>query len=213
MLRRRKRALHWPAVRGAHLGLLHHVGFTSTLAGQEKLALTKRLEKLVAPPGFTADAPGGPIRWSTERSAAWQPPKPKLVVEVEYDRLTGNRFRHGTRLLRWRPDKAPGNAPSISCPADLVQSSASASRTNSTPSTAASLADRHHRRARILLRGRLGTVEGHGHIKTCAGDSLSFRPCGPLRSGRPAACCLFLCRFLAASPRYLSLTPISVGFA
>jgi ATP-dependent DNA ligase len=88
-------------------GLLHHVGFTSALASQEKPALTRRLEKLVAPPGFTGNAPGGPSRWSTERSAEWEPLKSKLVVEVEYDHLTGNRFRHGTRLVRWRPDKAP----------------------------------------------------------------------------------------------------------
>jgi ATP-dependent DNA ligase len=88
-------------------GLLHHVGFTSALAVNDKPALTRRLEKLIAPPGFTGDAPGGPSRWSTERSRDWQPLKPKLVVEVEYDHLTGNRFRHGTRLLRWRLDKAP----------------------------------------------------------------------------------------------------------
>jgi ATP-dependent DNA ligase len=88
-------------------GLLHHVGFTSALAGQEKPALTRRLEKLVAAPGFTGNAPGGPSRWSTERSAAWEPLKPKLVVEVAYDHLTSNRFRHGTRFVRWRPDKAP----------------------------------------------------------------------------------------------------------
>ena len=60
-------------------GLLHHVGFTSALADIEKPALTKRLEKLVAPPGFTGDAPGGPSRWSTARSAEWQPLHPKLV--------------------------------------------------------------------------------------------------------------------------------------
>ena len=42
-----------------------------------------------------------------KRSAEWQPLKPKLVVEVCYDHFTGERFRHGTRLLRWRPDKAP----------------------------------------------------------------------------------------------------------
>jgi ATP-dependent DNA ligase len=89
-------------------GLLHHVGFTSALADAEKPALTKRLEKLVAPPGFTGDAPGGPSRWSTARSAKWQPLRPRLVVEVQYDHLTGHRFRHGTRLVRWRPDKAPG---------------------------------------------------------------------------------------------------------
>lgn len=88
-------------------GLLHHVGFTSSLSDQEKPALTRRLEKLIAAPGFTGDAPGGPSRWSNERSADWRPLRPKLVVEVLYDHVTGRRFRHGTRLVRWRPDKAP----------------------------------------------------------------------------------------------------------
>jgi ATP-dependent DNA ligase len=87
-------------------GLLHHVGFTSTIRREEKPALTARLEKLIAPPGFTGNAPGGPSRWSTKRSAEWQPLKPKLVVEVCYDHFSGDRFRHGTRLTRWRPDKA-----------------------------------------------------------------------------------------------------------
>jgi ATP-dependent DNA ligase len=88
-------------------GLLHHVGFTSAIKQQDKAALTKKLEPLIAPPGFTGNAPGGPSRWSTERSGEWQPLKPRLVVEVCYDHFTGERFRHGTRLLRWRPDKAP----------------------------------------------------------------------------------------------------------
>jgi ATP-dependent DNA ligase len=88
-------------------GLLHHVGFTSAISDKDKHALTARLEKLVEPPGFTGDAPGGPSRWSTERSAEWQPLRPKLVVEVRYDHVSGDRFRHGTRLVRWRPDKAP----------------------------------------------------------------------------------------------------------
>jgi ATP-dependent DNA ligase len=88
-------------------GLLHHVGFTSTIAAKDKPALTAKLEKLIAPPGFTGNAPGGPSRWSTKRSAEWQPLKPKLVVEVTYDHFSGERFRHGTRLMRWRPDKAP----------------------------------------------------------------------------------------------------------
>ena len=73
----------------------------------ERPALTKRLEKLIGRPGFTGDAPGGPSRWSTERSAEWEPLRPELVVEVRYDHVTGGRFRHGTKLLRWRPDKAP----------------------------------------------------------------------------------------------------------
>jgi ATP-dependent DNA ligase len=88
-------------------GLLDHVGFTSSLKGGEKKALTEKLEKLIGPPGFTGDKPGGPSRWSTKRSSEWQPLKPKLVVEVCYDHFSGGRFRHGTRLLRWRPDKAP----------------------------------------------------------------------------------------------------------
>jgi ATP-dependent DNA ligase len=88
-------------------GLLHHVGFTSSISRQDKPALTKKLEKLISPPGFTGDAPGGPSRWSTRRSSEWKPLKPKLVVEVCYEHFSSGRFRHGTRLLRWRPDKAP----------------------------------------------------------------------------------------------------------
>jgi ATP-dependent DNA ligase len=88
-------------------GLLHHVGFTSNIKTEEKPALTKKLEKLIAPPGFTGNKPGGPSRWSTKRSAEWQPLKPQLVVEVSYDHFTSDRFRHGTRLMRWRPDKSP----------------------------------------------------------------------------------------------------------
>jgi ATP-dependent DNA ligase len=88
-------------------GLLHHVGFTSAIKQQDKPALTAKLEPLIAKPGFTGNAPGGPSRWSTERSAQWCPLKPKLVVEVSYDHFSGERFRHGTSILRWRPDKAP----------------------------------------------------------------------------------------------------------
>jgi len=88
-------------------GLLHHVGFTSALKAEDRPELTKKLEKLIAAPGFTGDAPGGPSRWANARSAEWQPLKPKLVVEVRYDQVTGRRFRHGTGFLRWRPDKAP----------------------------------------------------------------------------------------------------------
>jgi ATP-dependent DNA ligase len=88
-------------------GQLDHVGFTSTIANDERAALTKRLEELRGGPGFTGKAPGGPSRWSTERSGEWEPVKPELVVEVRFDHVTGERFRHGTRLLRWRPDKAP----------------------------------------------------------------------------------------------------------
>jgi ATP-dependent DNA ligase len=104
-------------------GLLDHVGFTSAISDDERAALTRRLEKLRGGPGFTGDAPGGPSRWSTERSAQWEPIKPKLVVEVQYDHVTGDRFRHGTRLLRWRPDKAPRQ-----CTFDQLQREAAPSR-------------------------------------------------------------------------------------
>jgi ATP-dependent DNA ligase len=104
-------------------GLLDHVGFTSAIADEDRAALTRKLEKLRGGPGFTGDAPGGPSRWSTERSAQWEPLKPRLVVEVQYDHVTGDRFRHGTRLLRWRPDKPPRQ-----CTFDQLQAEASPSR-------------------------------------------------------------------------------------
>jgi ATP-dependent DNA ligase len=70
-------------------------------------ALTRKLRALIVPPGFTGRAPGGPSRWSSDRSTEWEPLRPQLVVEVRYDHFTSGRFRHGTKLLRWRPDKAP----------------------------------------------------------------------------------------------------------
>jgi len=88
-------------------GLLHHVGFTSAFKTSERRALTKKFEALRKPPGFTGNAPGGPSRWSTERTGEWEPVDPKIVVEVAYDHFTGGRFRHGTKILRWRSDKAP----------------------------------------------------------------------------------------------------------
>ncbi len=88
-------------------GLLHHVGFCSAISKEEKPELTIKLEQLREAPGFTGKAPGGPSRWSTERSTEWEPLKTELVVEVRYDHFSGGRFRHGTKLMRWRPDKAP----------------------------------------------------------------------------------------------------------
>ena len=88
-------------------GSLHHVGFCSGIKAADRRALTKKLEKLIAAPGFTGRAPGGPSRWATKRSTEWQPLKPKLIAEVEFDHVSGGRFRHGTRFVRWRPDKGP----------------------------------------------------------------------------------------------------------
>lgn len=97
-------------------GKLHHVGFTSSFDRAGRAALTPRLEALrdgaggeaaAGERGFSGNAPGGPSRWSTERSTEWEALPPELVVEVVYDHWSGGRFRHGTRLLRFRPDKTP----------------------------------------------------------------------------------------------------------
>jgi ATP-dependent DNA ligase len=88
-------------------GLLDHVGFTSSFNKEQRKNLKGIVEPLIGPPGFTGRAPGGPSRWSTKRSSEWQPLKPKLVCEVQYDHFSGGRFRHGTKFLRWRPDKKP----------------------------------------------------------------------------------------------------------
>jgi ATP-dependent DNA ligase len=88
-------------------GLLHHVGFTSSIKAADREAVTRKLEAAKGGAGFSGRAPGGPSRWSTERSSEWEPLDPNLVVEVEYDHFSQERFRHGTKFLRWRPDKAP----------------------------------------------------------------------------------------------------------
>jgi ATP-dependent DNA ligase len=88
-------------------GLLDHVGFCSSIHDEDRLALTKQLEKIIKRPGFTGKAPGGLSRWSTKHSMEWEPLDNKLVAEVQFDHFTGGRFRHGTRFLRWRPEKRP----------------------------------------------------------------------------------------------------------
>jgi ATP-dependent DNA ligase len=87
-------------------GKLNHVGFTSSIHTSDRPVLTRKLKKLVKPPGFTGRAPGGRSRWSSKCSGEWQPLSSKLVVEVQFDHFSGGRFRHGTKFLRWRPDKA-----------------------------------------------------------------------------------------------------------
>jgi len=86
---------------------LDHVGFTSSFNREQRNELRRVVEPLMGGTGFTGHAPGGPSRWSTERSAEWQRLQPKLVCEVQYDHFSGGRFRHGTKFLRWRPEKKP----------------------------------------------------------------------------------------------------------
>ncbi|MDB5700302.1 MAG: ligD [Sphingomonadales bacterium] len=86
---------------------LNHVGFAASIKAEDRPALTKKILSVAGGEGFTGKAPGEPSRWSTDKSADWRPLRPELVVEVLYDQVTADRFRHGTRILRWRPDKAP----------------------------------------------------------------------------------------------------------
>ncbi len=88
-------------------GNLDHIGFTSSFTAAERSALKKVVEPLAGGPGFSGKSPGGPSRWSTGRSSEWVPLEPSLVCEVRYDHFSGGRFRHGTKFLRWRPDKKP----------------------------------------------------------------------------------------------------------
>ncbi len=88
-------------------GQLDHVGFTSSFSREERAKLKEIIEPLRGGSGFSGRAPGGPSRWSTERSGEWEPLQPKLVCEVSYDYFSQGRFRHGTKFLRWRPEKDP----------------------------------------------------------------------------------------------------------
>ena len=88
-------------------GKLNHVGFCSSFSAAQKKAWTPELEALIETPGFTGSRPDKASRWARDRVSEWQPLRPEIVVEVLYDQVTSGRFRHGTRLLRRRPDKAP----------------------------------------------------------------------------------------------------------
>ena len=86
---------------------LHYVGFTSGFGGTARTEVLQKLEALEGAPAFEVGAPGGASRWKSRENDAWQPVEPTLVLEVRFDQTTGERFRHGTRPLRWRPDKDP----------------------------------------------------------------------------------------------------------
>lgn len=88
-------------------GELDHVGFTSSFKSEQRKELRKILKPLMGGKGFSGRAPGGPSRWSTERSGEWERLEPKLVCEVAFDYFNQGRFRHGTKFLRWRPEKSP----------------------------------------------------------------------------------------------------------
>ena len=91
-------------------GRLDYIGFCSAFPTEEKRALLARLAPHLGEPGFTGGAPGdAPSRWSRdpERDRSYVKLQHDLVLEVAFDQVTGGRIRHGTRPVRWRPDKAP----------------------------------------------------------------------------------------------------------
>ena len=93
-------------------GQLDHVGFSSSFTREERKKLKSILKPFIvthgSKDGFTGKAPGGPSRWTRDdRDTEWVPLKAKLVGEFQYDHFSGGRFRHGTKFLRWRPEKKP----------------------------------------------------------------------------------------------------------
>src|SRR5947207_14149537 len=89
-------------------GKLDFVGHCSGFTPHVRRELEPRLP-LLSEPGHLSDRrmPGGQSRWSQGKELEWNPVRPELVCEVRYDKLQGNRFRHGTRFLRFRRDKEP----------------------------------------------------------------------------------------------------------
>lgn len=90
-------------------GRLHHAGNTSSLSAQASREAEAKLAPLAtATAAVTGRQPDRVSRWSRNPTANWQPVRPELVVEVEYDHFQGGqRFRHAARLVRWRPDRDP----------------------------------------------------------------------------------------------------------
>jgi ATP-dependent DNA ligase len=94
-------------------GRLHVVGHSSGLRASEKRALVERL----APYETGERGHGDPSRWKSEKDLEWISLRPELVVEVTFDHASGGRIRHGTKILRWRDDKAP-----LECRLEQMQS-------------------------------------------------------------------------------------------
>jgi ATP-dependent DNA ligase len=89
-------------------GGLDFVGHCSGFPAAVRKQLHELLPSLREPGHISGErVPGGQSRWSRGKELAWNPVRPKLVCEVRYDKLERNRFRHGTRFLRFRPDKEP----------------------------------------------------------------------------------------------------------
>lgn len=88
---------------------LHFIGHCSGFPDVDRTEIFERFQELVAQDSFGEGvrAPGAPSRWSADKDKSWTPVEAGVVVEVSYDQLEGNRFRHATRFHRWRPEKDP----------------------------------------------------------------------------------------------------------
>ena len=88
-------------------GQLHFIGHCSGFSDHDRVELLAQFEQLAVGESFGEGArvPGGDSRWSSGKDLSWTPVEPGVVVQVSYDQLTEGRFRHATRLERWRPDK------------------------------------------------------------------------------------------------------------
>jgi ATP-dependent DNA ligase len=86
---------------------LHFIGHCSGFTDQDRTAILRQFEQITTEDSFGDEVrrPGGESRWTGDKDLSWVPVEPGVVVEISYDQLTGNRFRHATRFLRWRPDK------------------------------------------------------------------------------------------------------------
>ena len=123
-------------------GTLHSVGVTSSFTWDKRAALTKELEPLRenamdghpwaewAEWAEAAEAsgqrlPGATSRWNRGKDLSWEPLRLERVVEVAYDHLQGDRFRHITRFVRWRPDRIPESCTydqlEVAPPAELAE--------------------------------------------------------------------------------------------
>ncbi|MEV0746461.1 ATP-dependent DNA ligase [Streptomyces sp. NBC_01220] len=103
-------------------GTLQHVGVCAAFPMKRRAELVGELELLVTdvaghPWGSWGDAeahegsrmPGAPSRWSGKKDMSWVALRPERVLEVAYDHMEGDRFRHTTQFRRWRPDRTPGS--------------------------------------------------------------------------------------------------------
>ncbi len=104
---------------------LHHVGVASSFTAARRRELVEELapwrdraldghpwREWAEHQSAAHDAgrmPGGVSRWNAQKDLSWEPLRPELVVEVRYEHVLGGRFRHGGRLVRFRPDRSPSS--------------------------------------------------------------------------------------------------------